>query len=254
MLGRLKWPLVITVPLGLVAVAVVCAGLIRTPVAADKLRDCLHLARLHHLTSASCQTTESLLDRAFSDPVVYFTGWLTIFTAVLAGVGVAQGLLVFDQIRLAREEFNATHRPRVIARAFQITSSYDLNAGEEVRAIFAAQNIGESAAILEEIRCGTIVLPAQERLPGNLGFPFREALTYTLECGVSELIPLNGGAALEGNEGMEIYAGDKALYFLGTLAYVDRDRKTRRLTGFCRRYLPRDQRWETVESEYEYSS
>jgi len=254
MLGRLKWPLVIFVPLGLLAVAIVCAALIRTPVAADKLHDCLQLARVHHLTSTACQTTESLLDRSFSDPVVYFTGWLTIFTAVLAGVGVAQGFLVFDQIRLAREEFNATHRPRVIARAFQITSSYDLNAGEVVRAIFVAQNVGESAAILEEIRCATIVVSAKERLPGNLSFPFHEPLSCTLECGVSDLIPLNGGSVLEGNEGMDIYGGQKALYFLGTLTYVDRDRKTRRLTGFCRRYLPRDQRWETIESEYEFAS
>ena len=44
----------------------------------------------------------------------------------------------------------------------------------------------------------------------------------------------------------------RILYCLGTLAYMDGG-NTRRETGFCRRLIAGEDRWESVESEYEYA-
>ena len=83
--------------------------------------------------------------------------------------------------------------------------------------------------------------------------PFSEKFNFTLVANERELFPANGGIAPVDNEAMEIFAGDKVLLCLGIITYLDESNRKRE-TGFCRRYRPREQQWETIEDpNYEYS-
>ena len=178
--------------------------------------------------------------------------WLTIFTGALAIVGIIQGVLIRDQIRLGQREFNATHRPKIILRGFRIQNR-DLPTGKRIGYVFIAHNAGDSSGRLIECRSATIVLAEKERLPGNLSFPFAEKLELTLDSGEHEVVPGNGGNKIEGNEAMEIFAGQRVLICLGTVTYLDGN-GVRRVTGFCRQYRPREDEWDTRQgSEYEYT-
>jgi hypothetical protein len=50
------------------------------------------------------------------ETVAYYTKVLAIFTGALSAFGALQGVLIYQQIKLGRDEFNATHRPVLIVR------------------------------------------------------------------------------------------------------------------------------------------
>jgi hypothetical protein len=159
------------------------------------------------------------------------------------------------QLRLARDEFNATHRPKIIVRNFQIGDD-DFRAGKPVTPLFIAQNIGDSPGRIIEVRSGVIALDSNAKLPTNLSFPFKEPFDVRLASGERELFPANVGINA-GDHGSVMFSegfseGSSALHCLGVVVYLDAQ-NTRRETGFCRRYFPKEERWETVESEYEYA-
>jgi hypothetical protein len=194
----------------------------------------------------------------FTGELAWFTKGLFVATSALVVATVALGIAAFFQsrdikqsLKLARDEFNATHRPKLIVRSFQI-GDLDLPKGKQVNFIFNAQNVGDSAATIIEVRSATFVHNAGDPIPTDLSFPFYEPFNVVLKSGERELFPANGGSILVENEPMEIFAGKSALYCMGTIVYVDAG-GTRRETGFCRRYRSREVRWEIVESEYEYA-
>jgi hypothetical protein len=63
--------------------------------------------------AADKRPKESWWDKVRADPNVQFNGLLVLFTSVLAVVSIWQG-------RLARQEFRATHRPKIGVRGFNI--------------------------------------------------------------------------------------------------------------------------------------
>ena len=65
----------------------------------------------------SCKLKQTIWDRTIVDPVAYYTLWLTLFTGALALVGVAQWGAIGRQLGLARDEFEASHRPWIAMRA-----------------------------------------------------------------------------------------------------------------------------------------
>jgi hypothetical protein len=93
-------------------------------------------------------------EKTADDPVAYFTLWLMGFTGIMAlatiGLGVATILLYRagnKQLALARQEFIATHRPKVIVRFVQGPFHLD-----DRRFIFITfVNIGDSEAIIRAI-------------------------------------------------------------------------------------------------------
>jgi hypothetical protein len=74
---------------------------------------------------------------------------IAAFTIVLAIVTNRQARFTRESIELARDEFNATHRPRITVRGFQ-TLTGGL-ADEDVSVIFLYVNTGDSDAIVTEI-------------------------------------------------------------------------------------------------------
>src|SRR5580693_3535617 len=103
MLSNWKRWIVWAIPVAIVVLMVVGTQSLRAPVPAEQYQECLDTAQKDHAKQAQCKTDESLWQRTLSDPVAYYTVWLTAFTAMLATVGVAQGWFTLQQIRLARD-------------------------------------------------------------------------------------------------------------------------------------------------------
>ncbi len=178
-----------------------------------------------------------------------FIGW---FTYTLNKTSREQARITDDALKLARDEFNATHRPKIILRSFQIREK-EIPAGQNVEFIFIAHNIGESPGKIIEVRSATLILPDKEKIPNDLSLPFSERFNYALQSGQREVFPGNGGSAPTDEESMAVFAGAKVLLCLGIVVYLD-DGGIRRETGFCRRYRSREDEWDTIkDSEYEYA-
>ena len=250
---RQRKAVVVALPLLIVGILVFGTQSLRAPVPAEQYQQCLNEAQKDRSKNTECKTDETIWQRTISDPIAYYTFWITVFTAALAGIGLIQGYLLNQQIRLARDEYSATHRPKIIVSGFQIVSNPELESPEKVAFIFTGRNVGDSPAKILEIRSATLVLRAKEKIPGDLSFSFKEKFNITLISQERELFPGNGGSLLEGNEPMEIYVGDKVLLCLGSIAYLGESGRKRE-TGFCRRYRSREREWDTIsESEYEYA-
>lgn len=80
---------------------------------------------------------------------VIATVFICFFTFVLAIITRRQAILTRESINLARDEFVATHRPRIIVR-FIATSYLNGHQSVDVHVV----NIGESAATIRELGCG----------------------------------------------------------------------------------------------------
>jgi hypothetical protein len=237
----------------MVGLVVYGGSLVTIPVPKAEYEDCLQSAKKYETSETSCQLHESVLTRTFKDPTLYYAGWVAIFTAILAVVGLGQGVLIAEQISLGRKEFIFGHRPRLIVQGFHL--SRELCAGENPVFVFTAINIGDSAAHIIEIQSFTMVGYHNDGLSTNMTFPYRETINYTLRSGQRELVPGNGGSKISYIELEELRAGQKELVCLGIVTYLD-DADTRRQTGFCRRYRVREGfgEWETWEDdEYEYA-
>jgi len=180
------------------------------------------------------------------------TIFIAAFTIVLAWVSIRQARLIDAQVRLARNEFIATHRPKIIVRSFQMLNP-EARVGDAPRFTFIAHNIGDSPGRIIEVRSATLVIGVMDTIPNDLAYPFHEPFNVTPVGGQKELFPANGASPFVDNEAMEVFGGTKVLLCLGTVIYLD-DANNRRETGFCRRFRSQRQQWDTMsDSEYEYS-
>ena len=184
-------------------------------------------------------------------------GWTAVFTGLLVAIGGAtaivllrQSSLLRDQVELAREEFNATHRPKIMVRGFMMGKP-DLPPGKTVDFAFACHNIGESPGTVIEVRSATTVLNVGERIRNNSGIPNPEQFDCTLASGEQNVFGGSGGV-IDDSESMDIDAGTRILLCVGVVTYID-SAKIKRQTGFCRQYRSRDRTWDIVEGEYEYA-
>jgi len=187
--------------------------------------------------------------------------WNTIFTLCLVAIGAITGsilcwqaCLLRRQIKLAREEFIASHRPKIIVRSFQIIDR-NLKIGVSIDFSLVAQNIGDTAAKIVDFRNAIFIQSAKiASIPSDIRFSFRENLNpdLTLKSGENILLPGNGGSALDEKEWVEIYSEDSAIYCMGIVVYAD-EIGTKRETGFCRRYHTRENKWNIIDCEYEYA-
>src|SRR5580704_11059364 len=75
---------------------------------------------------------------------------IAAFTWTLYRATSKQGHLTQQSIELTRQEFNATHRPKLIVRGFRITDP-EIVIGRSVNFVFTAHNIGDSPARVIEV-------------------------------------------------------------------------------------------------------
>lgn len=196
------------------------------------------------------------------DRIADYTWGLELFTAVLAIVGCFQMYFVLraDQtarksIDLAREEFIATHRPKVIVRFIHL----DLSEGPP-RIRLTLANVGSSDATIISIKAG-IGIKGTDNLAWLRPSPEPQEIPIPdpiLVSGQRSSVPLALDGRRLGTFQIEaIQRVEKILYVLGEIQYRDSN-KVSRYTGFFRVYSVLTERFQQVEqlwagSELEYS-
>jgi hypothetical protein len=90
---------------------------------------------------AKTQHEKEAFDILASERVAYYTKVLAILSAALTVTGIVQGALIYLQVQLGRDEFNATHRPKLVLRDVDVVD-------EEI--LYLISNVGDARAILLE--------------------------------------------------------------------------------------------------------
>jgi hypothetical protein len=184
---------------------------------------------------------------------------IAIFTYFLVKVSSRQAILTRESVDLARSEFIASHRPKVIARWFD---EEGLRKGKMALVHFTAVNAGDSAAILTHIGSDVGALQGGAWLGEGVDYtPTRLPHPVRLESGGSVIFSCGSTAPLE-------ISADKFAFMptmiglgevppkicaVGEIVYRDLNDVQRR-TGFLRSYNAMLERFETVaDSDYEYA-
>jgi hypothetical protein len=155
-----------------------------------------------------------------------------------------------EATKLAREEFNATHRPEIVVHNFQAAHDDDA-----VGASFTVVNKGTADALIERLE-GIIVPGASYLRPGIIPDDLNVA-EYTLASGQHrEMTAIFGTAQDSEAVGFEIGFGGVPtfkLWCLGRITYRDQPGRRRQM-GFCRSYDSKRKIWtREPDSDYEYS-
>lgn len=151
------------------------------------------------------------------------------------------------QLRLARDEFNATHRPRIIVHTFEV--AYE---DHSVGAQFKVVNKGVSPATILTISDKIFATRALRQ------GVFLDTSTFANKI-LASGEPMDWGCKGD-NLAFETEAvkmskapGDLKIWCIGKIIYADGEGRKRE-TGFCRSYDASGKRWvQEPESEYEYA-
>jgi hypothetical protein len=251
-LKRIRWAATWLAPFAIVATVILVAQSLRVPVPLEENRECLERAKQAQDKHPDCRAYETIWERGFVDPVAYYTLWLTMFTGVLAYVGAVQGFFISQQIRLSRDEFNATHRPRLIVQTAKLISAGDENRTDDAIIDFHVVNAGETVAkIVRLVAIGYIQGEDHAFVPLLEHGTKREPDNLVLEAGKGVLIRANG-QNISHEYASVIDSGVGRIFVLGRVEYRGPDNVLRN-SGFCREYSRDTGMWHALkDSEYEY--
>lgn len=174
---------------------------------------------------ATPETTWNIL--GFAYPADAWTAW---FTGGLLAVGIAsavilirQLVLIERQVKLAREEFAASHKPRIILRDVSVVES-----GGKKQILFMLVNIGDAEAtlkhswrFLEFVAVDTPVRPVRAFGHVDLGattFQPGQYFDFIYEFNQQEIDRQMAGVAIGGGGPWRNFD----TYFVGALIYADR--------------------------------
>jgi hypothetical protein len=158
---------------------------------------------------------------------------------VLVFVTNRQARLTRDSLRLAREEFIASHRPKIIIKHIWLVA---LGSNQPVTVKIVYANVGDAKAGVSSIGMDFNIINPDAQLPGDLTAPERPYIPY-LECGLGATASTNVSSLGSLNEQKveAIRMGEKLLCCFGFVEYSDTGpkatRKIRR-SAFCRIYKP----------------
>lgn len=182
-------------------------------------------------------------------------GW---FTYILYGATTEQARLTRDSIKLARDEFNATHRPRIVVQ--RISDYWD---GRDDKAAFmkiAIVNAGDSPAYVTEFLgtlyvqdAGSAFVPRliPERSTKYASRRLAVGQWDTLKIEIDDISMFDIGFAQQAKE--QPFERSMRFYGIGSVTYRGDDGAIRQ-TGFCREYHHGTGMWRPVkDSEYEYT-
>ena len=138
-----------------------------------------------------------------------------------------------QQIELARDEFNSSHRPKI--RIKHIWLKNDIWQGEPIIVNLTCVNNGTTEAILSEIGIKYFVVKNDRALPIEPHIPAISKLAgRRLPCGRNwETKDINANKILTPDENADIQQGRSKLYCVGFVSYLDASVRMR-ITGFCR--------------------
>ena len=185
------------------------------------------------------QTNENItyecLIAAYTGKLAQFTEWLAWVTFILIVVGIGQGVQLANSVRLARDEFLSTHRPRV--RIKHLWPASDIWNGQEIVLNLAVVNTGIVEATLNTTGIRLVIVAAEQPIPFDPNIPNAPGINIggsKLATGV--WLTINGlrdGTRLTDQQVIDIEAGLSKLYCVGFISYLDAANKMR-ITGFCR--------------------
>jgi hypothetical protein len=174
------------------------------------------------------------------------------FTGTLWWVAAGQYDLIADQIDLARKEFIATHRPRIVLHSLKISHRSDESESAPIE--FRYVNSGDSVGYVKEV--GTkLVYQQEDMLQSDLDFHVR-IISPPMKIESGEF-----GFSLTSDKSIpdlilstDVSITDYIKFFCAAYIVYTDDLGTVRQIGFCRQYDPATDRWMKVkDSEYEYS-
>jgi len=211
--------------------------------------------------------TEKGAPKTADDRIADYTLWVMAFTAGLVFVGGLQGFLIWRQIRLARDEFNATHRPRLSIRNIDVKSAgIDVLIWGDIRSpapndIFSGQfyvaNRGDASARITDAylcfwtsRQGLPMSRPYEGEDGNLGIT-----SIWIEPGASVPILFSTPfIASDISDNTFVDARRQTIFAMGWVEYIDQAGHIRR-SAFCRPYDSSKRRFmrsEESDPDYEH--
>jgi hypothetical protein len=169
-----------------------------------------------------------------------YTWWLTAFTCVLAfatiGLGAATLWLCLAserQFRLARDEFVASHRPKI--RIKHVVLARDIWHEEPIVVNLTCVNTGTADALLGQLGIRYEIVRTDRNLPMDPGIP--AIFNYgggRLACGRNWTVDnIDTGRVLTPEENADIQQRRADLHCIGYVSYLDASDRMR-ITGFCR--------------------
>lgn len=188
--------------------------------------------------------------QAVDDHNGFVTAVATVVMAIFTGV---LWFITNKSVNLARDEFTATHRPRVVLQQIHDVKSGSFN-GKNAYIEIVLANAGESVAIISQWDARLYFRDEKAALT-----PFLNGLAIKCSEVGFEIAP--GGikqVAAEHNEvesgHADFRAGAAAMYVAGSVVYSGPDGIERR-TGFCRRWSAADDgTWQPVrDAAFEYA-
>lgn len=202
-------------------------------------------------TGHKADECKSFWEKVTSDPIALFNLILAFSTVGLWVATISLSRASTNQIKLAREEFNATHRPKIKIHTVEITRR--VNEGDDTNMIGASIlgfNVGESSAKNVEVRGEIFMGPnfAVDVMRPKVK-TFDEVLSgQKFRAEITSNWPVVNAAAGP-RTGVHCYC-------LGWVAYWD-ENGLRRETGFCLRaeLTNTGDRWVSAGQpthEYEY--
>jgi hypothetical protein len=181
---------------------------------------------------------------------------IAAFTIVLAIVGYCQARLIRQSINLAREEFNATQRPKLVVRELLLFTPNPSRVTAEIQYAIANSGAGRAEIVESHIELtmieDAILRPLQPIEGAN------PVGSVTLEPGehiFRESGSTIGFAEFTNEMNRQFYTPDDStkLIFRGFIIYADKNRLKRRM-AFCREYKFKTRRFCIMDDpDYEYA-
>lgn len=162
---------------------------------------------------------------------------LALFTLMLV---LATGFLGWSTIllwRVTRDEFNATHRPRI--RVKHVWLKNDIREGEQVKVDLVIVNSGDAPAIVTQSAMVTLIISKDDTLPNGFNDWIFDYRHYEMSVGLTVSIDnLTDGRILSDSDNSDLRSEARFLYCLGSVDYIDKsDPKKIMKTAFCRKLI-----------------
>ena len=177
---------------------------------------------------------------------------VALFTYTLYTASIEQAGLTRDSITLARDEFLATHRPKIVIHAIEFSN--------DISDSPAHPNVGASITYFNKGRSEAVIVEIQAVISGR-GLPLQSGIILPTIQTARVVVPVGmPGTFIIGSEiddrHIRLLEGGQAVVCAGVIIYEDA-KGNRRRTAFCRQFVRQMSGrpcWvEMDEPEYEYA-
>jgi len=188
------------------------------------------------------QSTQTPKEKSYQDIsaeiIAYYTKVLACFTGILAIATIGLGTGTYFQVKLARQEFLSTHRPKIRIKHVWLMNAFWYDVPVNVRVVCV--NVGTTDAQLVDYGVDFLIIRRGRSLPPDHQFAFRRVISTVLKAGISGPFPDLDYILTEADE-IDVRNNAADFYCVGYLHYMDSAGRIR-TTAFCRRLVLEGQR------------